>query len=109
MRPTKTVLAALAAASIFAGPANATTDGVCYRVVNVEGWDVLNIRARRSANSRVVGEIPPRGHGIIAKAGDCRPYDAPPGSRWCRISYYDGDYTARGFVKGRYLRRTECP
>jgi len=89
--------------------ANATTDGVCYKVRNVENWDVLNIRAARSASSHIVGTIPPQQFGIIAKAGSCAPISLPLASRWCQIAYYDGDVTLHGYVKRRYLEKSECP
>lgn len=102
-------LLALFAALTTVQPAAATTGGICYQVIRVASWDVLNIRARRSASSRIVGEIPPRRHGIIALTGSCLPRNAPQGSRWCRITYHDSDYSVSGYVKRRFLRRGECP
>ena len=90
-------------------PAFATTGPGCFGVVNVPSWDVLNIREKPSARTRIVGRIPPQGHGIIAQEGRCLPLDVPLPSRWCQIGYYDGDVTAYGFVKRRYLRPSDCP
>ncbi len=93
----------------LAAPALATSGPGCFQVVNVESWDVLNIREKPSARARFVGRIPPQGHGIIAQEGRCLPLDVPLPSRWCQIGYYDGDVTAYGFVKRRYLQPSDCP
>lgn len=102
------VATALAIAG-FAAPARATSGPGCFQVVNVASWDVLNIRAKPSARTRIIGRIPPRGHGIIAQEGRCLPLDVALPSRWCQIGYYDGDVTVYGFVKRRYLRPSDCP
>lgn len=47
-------------------PAAATSGPGCLRVVNVDSWDRLNVRARPSSSSRVVDRLPPDGHGIIS-------------------------------------------
>lgn len=96
-------------AMFFAAAAWATSGPGCFRVVNVESWDVLNVRALPSANERIVARIPPEGHGIIAQEARCLPLDRPLPSRWCQIGYYDGDLTAYGFVKRRYLQPSDCP
>jgi len=93
----------------FAGAASATTGPGCFRVVNVESWDVLNVRALPSASERIVARIPPEGHGIIAQEARCLPLDRPLPSRWCQIGYYDGDLTAYGFIKRRYVQPSDCP
>lgn len=71
--------------------------------------DVLNIRRDQSAKSAIVATIPPEQHGIIALEGTCEPTAVALNSRWCSIAYYDGDLTARGYVKRRYLEPSECP
>jgi len=96
-------------AGLLAAPASATSGPGCFRVVNVESWDVLNVRALPSASERIVARIPPEGHGIIAQEARCLPLDVPLPSRWCQIGYYDGDLTAYGFVKRRYLQPSDCP
>ncbi len=101
--------AALIAAAGFSLPASATSGPGCFRVVGVESWDVLNLRRLPSANSAIVARIPPANHGIIALEGRCLPLDRPPGSRWCQVAYYDGDFTAHGFLKRRYLAESDCP
>lgn len=90
-------------------PAGATTEGTCFHVRNVQSNDVLNIREAQSAQSRIVATIPPTQHGIIALEGTCEPASAALDSRWCAIAYYDGDLTARGYVKRRFLEPSECP
>jgi len=93
----------------LAAPASATSGPGCFQVVNVESWDMLNVRALPSASERIVARIPPEGHGIIAQEARCLPLDVPLPSRWCQIGYYDGDLTAYGFVKRRYLQPSDCP
>ncbi|MCR9137991.1 MAG: SH3 domain-containing protein [Alphaproteobacteria bacterium] len=109
-RTSKLCLAVLCGMATMAPlPAHATTEGTCFQVRNVQQDDVLNIRQERSARSSIVGVIPPEQHGIIALEGRCEPTSVALDSRWCRIAYYDGDATARGYVKRRYLYPSECP
>ena len=99
--------AALTAAA--AAPAAATSGPGCFHVINVEDWDVLNIRAGPSASAPVVGTIPPRQHGIISQSGPCVPPHRAPPSRWCQITHFTGSGSAKGFVKRRYLAPSDCP
>jgi len=62
-----------------------------FRVVNVEPWDVLNIRSGPSANDEIVSTIPPDGRGV-RRVGNCQ-------GNWCPIAYG----RARGWVNGRFL------
>jgi len=107
----KWLLAGVVAFSAIActSAAFATSGPGCFQVVNVQNWDVLNIRALPSARERIIGRIPPEGHGIVAQEGRCLPLDRPMPQRWCQIGYYDGDLTVYGFVKRRFLRPGECP
>ena len=50
-----------------------------YRVRNVAQWDVLNIRNRPTARSRIVGRIGPHGSGVHC-LGPCK-------RNWCRVSW----------------------
>ena len=102
-----TLCAVLAVAATV--PAAATSGPGCFRVINVEDWDVLNVRAGPSANAPVVGTIPPRQHGIISQSGPCVPPHRPRPSRWCPITHYTGNGSAKGFVKRRYLAAGDCP
>lgn len=98
-----------AAVVTVANTASATSGPGCLHVVNVESWDVLNIRASASANSEIVDELEPSRHGIISLDGECGPVSRPWASRWCPVTHYNGDRTTRGYVKARYVRDAECP
>lgn len=90
-------------------PAAATSGPGCLRVVNVDSWDRLNVRARPSSSSRIVDRLHPDRHGIISLRGDCVPKSRPWGSRWCPIMHFDSDQTSRGWVKARFVRDVDCP
>ena len=105
----KKILIPALALLTMAGTAHATTGKGCLRVVNVASWDTLNIRARPSASSAVVGEIDPNNAGVISLRGSCVPKSVSWGSRWCPITYYYDRYSVRGFVKARFVRDAECP
>ena len=98
-----------AAVVTVANTASATSGPGCLRVVNVESWDVLNIRASASANSEIVDELEPGRHGVISLDGECAPVSLPWASRWCPVTHYNGGRTTRGYVKARYVRDAECP
>lgn len=100
---------AVLAAGALAAPAAATTGPGCLRVVNVASWDVLNMRARPSASSRVVAAIDPDGFGVLALRGTCVPRSVAWGSRWCPVAYSDDRGTRKGWVKARFVRDAECP
>ena len=116
----------LLAALMSAGPAAATSGWGCFRVVNVESWDVLNMRFGPSASTTIVGTIAPQDHGIIAlnsrtgildnvndaialEAQTCVPAERALTSRWCHVTHYTGGGTTIGWVSRRYLERVECP
>ncbi len=105
------LLAAAASVSLIgsAGPSSATSGPGCLYVVNVAPYDVLNMRARPSARSAIVDQLPPRRHGIIHLDAKCRPLSRPWGSRWCPVTHYDGDRVTKGYVKARYIRDSDCP
>lgn len=90
-------------------PAFATSGPGCLYVVNVAPNDALNMRARASSNSRIVGVLPPGRHGIIKLETECVPKNRAWGSRWCPVTHYDGDAVTRGWVKARYVRDSDCP
>lgn len=102
----------LLAAMIIAASTSAslaTSGPGCLVVINVAYDDVLNVRARPSASSRIVDALDPESHGIIHLDGKCRPLSAPWGSRWCPVTIYNGDGTTRGWVKARFVRDSDCP
>jgi hypothetical protein len=78
-------------------------------VVNVASNDVLNMRARPASSARIVDALIPGRHGIIHLDAPCGPKSKPWGSRWCKVSHYDGDGVRRGYVKARFVRDSDCP
>lgn len=92
-------------------PAGATSGPGCLRVVNVAPGDVLNIRKRPTASSPIVGVIVPEQQGVISLRGTCKPLTVTWGSRWCPVAYYSGgpNDPARGWVKARFVRDSDCP
>jgi hypothetical protein len=119
--------ALLTVALLCAAPtgADATTGWGCFHVIGVAANDVLNVRAAPSATAAVVGTIDPRNAGVIALAGVrslnslnaqiaaenrlCVPQGQALPTRWCRISHYSGAGSTVGWVRRRYLTRSECP
>ena len=103
---TRLVVAASAAAlflsSVLAMPAAATTGPGCYRVSNVPAWDVLNVRKWPSARSAIVAALSSETYAIISGRGACR-------NGWCPVSVTGETATKRGWIKGRYLARSDCP
>jgi hypothetical protein len=108
-----TTLAACIApvAAFLAGPlpASATSGPGCLVVVNVAANDALNMRARASAQSRVVDVLVPGQHGIIHLDAPCSPPSVSWGSRWCPVTHYNADRVIKGWVKARYVRDSDCP
>ena len=104
----KSIMIALALVA-FPISAQATTGSGCLRVVNVAAGDALNVRAKPSAQSRIVISIPANNYGVLALKGECGPKTIPWGQRWCPISYSYEDGTLHGFVKARFVRDQECP
>jgi len=90
-------------------PSLATSGPGCLVVVNVASDDVLNMRASASASSRIVDRLVPGRHGIIHLDRTCVPESRPWGSRWCPVTHYNGDRVAKGWVKARFVRDSECP
>lgn len=105
----KKIALCIAAIVLGSQAAQATSGPGCLVVVNVASWDVLNMRVRPSASSRIVDQLEPRHHGIIHLDRACAPRSAPWGQRWCKVSHYDGDRVTRGYVKARYIRDSDCP
>lgn len=97
------------ALSVLPVAAHATTGAGCLRIVNVDARDVLNVRAKPSAQSRIVIAIPANNYGVLALKGECGPKSVTWGQRWCPISYSYEDGTLHGYVKARFVRDQECP
>lgn len=92
-----------------AAPAGATSGPGCLRVVNVAYNDVLNVRARPTASSRIVGGLVPGQHGIIHLDAPCSPRNVSWQRRWCKVTVYEGDRTYSGWLKARFVRDSDCP
>jgi hypothetical protein len=103
------VLLVLATIALFPVAAFATSGPGCLVVVNVTADDALNMRARPSAQSRIVDALVPGRHGIIHLDGACVPRSRAWSSRWCPVTHYNGDDVTHGWVKARYVRDSECP
>lgn len=92
----------------IAGPAGA--GGACYRVVNVDLWDVLYIRGARSHLSKPVGAIAADHSGLIRATGPCQPRNANPRRQWCPVDYFPlPSVRLSGFVKAHFIERQACP
>ena len=74
----------------------------CFSVVNVESWDVLNIRETPYYKSRKVGEIPHDATNVLYMG---RKQTFANGSVWVEISYEN----QTGWVNGRFLKNAVCP
>lgn len=105
----KSILMAAAVLFMAVTPALATSGPGCLVVVNVAYDDVLNMRSRPSASSRIVDVLAPGQHGIIHLDGTCKPLNRVWSSRWCPVTHYEGDAVTHGWVKARYVRDSECP
>lgn len=105
----KTLSLAALSLAVLAGTANATTGPGCLTVVNVARNDALNLRAKPTANSRIVDVLVPGQHGVIHLDAACTPKNVPWSSRWCPVTHYGGDRTTHGWVKARFVRDNECP
>jgi hypothetical protein len=106
MRP---ILLSAAMLALLSGNASATSGPGCLVVVNVAWRDVLNMRSRPSSSARIVDALIPGRHGIIHLDRPCGPMSRPWGSRWCKVSHYDGNRVTRGYVKARFVRDSDCP
>ncbi|NJM29265.1 MAG: SH3 domain-containing protein [Rhizobiales bacterium] len=105
----RTMLLSAAILAGLAGQASATSGPGCLVVHNVARNDVLNMRARPTQQSRIVDALIPGRHGIIHLDRPCGPASKHWGSRWCKVSHYDGGRVTRGYVKARFVRDSDCP
>lgn len=93
----------------FTPMAHATTGPGCLIVINVSYADVLNLRSRPWASSRIVDALVPGQHGIIHLDATCTPLNRPWAQRWCPVTHYNGDAVTHGWVKARFVRDSDCP
>jgi hypothetical protein len=103
------LFAALFITISFTPAAHATSGPGCLIVTNVAYDDVLNLRSRPSASSRIVDELVPGEHGIIHLDAPCEPEYRPWAQRWCPVSHFNGEEVTHGWVKARYVRDSDCP
>lgn len=95
LRSLPKLFAALVLAVALVMPAFSQSAHACaccdtYRVVGVEDWDVLNVRSRPSARSRIVGALDP---------GTCGIEILRDRRGWLKIR----SGGTRGWVNGRYI------
>jgi hypothetical protein len=105
----RSLLLSAAMLVVLSGTAAAASGPGCLVVVNVAYNDALNMRSRPSSSARIVDVLLPGRHGIIHLDQACGPKSKPWGSRWCKVSHYDGDRVTRGYVKARFVRDSDCP
>lgn len=103
------VLLAVLPILAFGSSSLATSGPGCLVVVNIAANDALNLRAEPSAQSAIVGILPPGRHGIIHLDAPWVPVSLAWGSRWCPVTHYDGGNVTKGWVKARFVRDSDCP
>jgi hypothetical protein len=83
---------------------------VCYRVENVDFWDILYIRSKPDFRSTAVGGIAPDHNGIIRGTGPCRPSGISRKRQWCPVDYFPlPEVRKSGFIKAFFIRKAPCP
>ena len=101
---------AIVAVALSAASAPALAEPHCLRVVNVDFWDVLYIRAKESHRSNAVGAIAPDHDGTIELTGPCMPQGQSPKRQWCPVHYYPlPAVRISGYVKAYFTTATACP
>jgi hypothetical protein len=97
-------------AAIVATTSGALSEPSCLRVVNVDFWDVLYIRARETHKAKAVGAIAPDHDGIIQLTGPCKPSGQPSKRQWCPVDYFPlPGVRISGFVKAYFVAPAPCP
>ena len=79
--------------ALSAGPANACACCGTYKVVNVEHWDVLNVRSGPGVQYQIIAMLKP-GEGCIVPSGEYS-------GNWMRIDAHG----KTGWVNSYYLAR----
>lgn len=103
-------MSALLLGMAITGPTDAGASMVCYHVVNVDLWDVLYIRSKRSHLSKPVGAIAADHSGVIRATGACHPQNANPRRQWCPVDYFPlPAVKLSGFVKAHFIELHACP
>ena len=103
-------MSALLLGMAITGPTDAGASMVCYYVVNVDLWDVLYIRSKRSHLSKPIGAIAADHSGVIHATGACQPQNANPRRQWCPVDYFPlPSVRSSGFVKAYFVTPAPCP
>ncbi|BCH25197.1 hypothetical protein MesoLjLb_49820 [Mesorhizobium sp. L-8-3] len=109
-RASRVACASLAVAAFAALTSSQAAEAECYRVVNVDLWDVLYIRSRQDHRSKPAGAIAPDHTGIIHATGACRPQGASRKRQWCPVDYYPlPTVRITGYVKAYFVVTAACP
>jgi hypothetical protein len=104
------MLAAACCPAVPCGSLHAAAADGCYRVVNVDMWDVLYIRAAKDHRAQAVGAIAPDHNGILRARGRCDPPDGNRKRMWCPVEYFPlPDVRQSGFVKAYFIESRACP
>lgn len=72
-----------------------------WQVHSIGKDDALNIRAKPSSKSEIVGRV---GNGAFLKNGGCAFYN---GARWCEVEVHKSDL--KGWAYGKFLREGYPP
>jgi hypothetical protein len=104
------VCAAIVCATLLQTTMVALSDVNCLRVVNVDFWDVLYVRAAETHRAKAVGAIAPDHTGIIQLKGPCMPAGQSPKRQWCPVNYFPlPSVRISGFVKAYFVTPKACP
>lgn len=102
---------AFAVAAIFSIATSETmAEPRCLRVVNVDFWDVLYIRAQETHKAKAVGAIAPDHESVIQLTGPCMPAGQSPKRQWCPVNYFPlPGVRISGYVKAYFVAPLQCP
>jgi hypothetical protein len=105
------MLAAFAVTAILSTVTSETiAEPRCLRVVNVDFWDVLFIRAQQTHKAKAVGAIAPDHDGIVELTGPCTPSGQSPKRQWCPVNYFPlPGVRISGYVKAYFVAPSQCP
>lgn len=102
--------AAIVCVMLFTTTTVALSRVSCLRVVNVDFWDVLYIRAAETHRAKAVGAIAPDHTGIIQLKGPCLPAGQSSKRQWCPVDYFPlPSVRISGFVKAYFVTPSACP
>ncbi len=88
----------------------ASSEVRCLRVVNVDFWDVLYIRAAETHKAKAVGAVAPDHDGVLQLKGPCLPVGQSTRRQWCPVDYFPlPSVRISGFVKAYFVAAKACP